>query len=184
MSKNHITLEQAQNALDIAELLYSGDDVEYAINTMAASITEQLNHKNPLLMPVMVGGLILAGKLIPQLNFPAQIDYIHATRYRGGLNGNELHWIKKPEKPLQDKTVLLIDDILDEGITLAAIIDYCYEAGADKVLTAVLAKKILKRDPPVMNADFTGLNVPDRYVFGYGMDYHEYHRNLNGIYGI
>lgn len=184
MSKDQISAEQAQYTLNNANLLYSADEVEYAISAMAESITEQLGDENPLLLPVMIGGLILAGKLIPQLNFPLQIDYIHATRYRGETSGSELHWIKKPEKSLQDKTVLLIDDILDQGITLAAIIEYCYEAGADKVLTAVLTKKILERDNHIKDADFTGLNVPDRYVFGYGMDYHEYHRNLNGIYAL
>jgi hypoxanthine phosphoribosyltransferase len=184
MTKQVITIEQSQNVLDNADLLYNAEEVEHAISTMAKSITEQLQKTNPLILPVMIGGVVLAGKLIPQLNFPLQIDYIHATRYRSTTSGKELNWLKKPEKSLQDKTILLIDDILDEGITLAAIIEYCHEAGAEKVLTAVLTEKILEQDKPLKNADFTGLTVPDRYVFGYGMDYHEYHRNLTGIYAL
>ena len=183
MNSNLITTEQAQNALDDAELLFNTEDVESAITSMAVAITAELSNSNPLVLPVMNGGLILGGKLIPQLNFPLQVDYIHATRYRGETSGKELHWLKKPDN-LTDRVVLLIDDILDEGITLAAIVEYCYEAGATRVFTAVLAEKILEQDKPIQHADFTGLHVPNRYVFGYGMDYHEYHRNLTGIYAV
>jgi hypoxanthine phosphoribosyltransferase len=184
MTKKTITSTQAQETLDNAELLFNAEEVESAITAMAKSITAVLSNSNPLVLPIMNGGLVLGGKLIPQLNFPLQIDYIHATRYRGETSGNELHWLKKPEQSLQARTVILIDDILDEGITLAAIIDYCYEVGAKNVLSAVLAEKSLEQDKPIQHADFTGLNVPNRYVFGSGMDYHEYHRNLTGIYAV
>ncbi len=184
MSDQQSILKDSQNALKNAELLFSAEEVEAAIKAMAIAISNNLKESNPLVLPIMIGGLVLAGRLLPQLNFPLQIDYIHATRYRGETSGSELNWLKKPEKSLQDKTILLIDDILDEGITLAAIIEYCYQAGAEQVLTAVLAEKILDKDKPIKNADFTGLTVPNRYVFGYGMDYHEYHRNVAGIYAL
>lgn len=184
MTDHQAIFEDSQNALENAELLYSSDEVEQAITRMANEITIEIGNSNPLVLPVMVGGVILAGKLIPQLNFPLQMDYIHATRYRSSTSGSNISWLKKPEKSLEDKTVLLIDDILDEGVTLAAIIEYCYEAGARKVFTAVLAEKILEIDKPVKKADFTGLVIPDHYVFGYGMDYHEYHRNAAGIYAV
>ncbi|MEM7026862.1 MAG: phosphoribosyltransferase family protein, partial [Pseudomonadota bacterium] len=90
----------------------------------------------------------------------------------------------KPGKSLKEQTVLLIDDILDEGITLAAITEYCKKQGAKKVYTAVLADKQLNKERCINKADFTGVEVPDRYVFGYGMDYEEYHRNINGIYAL
>lgn len=184
MTDHQAIFEDSQNVLENAELLYSADEVEQAITRMANEITTELESSNPLALPVMVGGVILAGKLIPQLNFPLQMDYIHATRYRSSTSGSTISWLKKPEKSLKDKSVLLIDDILDEGITLAAIIEYCYEAGAKKVYTAVLAEKKLDIDKPIKKADFTGLVIPDHYVFGYGMDYHEYHRNAAGIYAV
>jgi len=184
MSDQQAILEDSQNVLKNAELLFSADEVEGAIKKMGVAISNDLKESNPLILPIMIGGLVLAGRLIPQLNFPLQIDYIHATRYRSSTSGSELNWIKKPEKSLKDKTVLLIDDILDEGITLAAIIEYCHEAGAKKVSTAVLAEKLIDKDKPIKHADYTGLTVPDRYVFGYGMDYHEYHRNSAGIYAL
>jgi hypoxanthine phosphoribosyltransferase len=184
MTDEQAIFEDSQEALKNAELLYSAEEVERAITQMANEITSELQVSTPLVLPVMVGGVILAGKLIPQLNFPLQMDYIHATRYRSTTSGSTISWLKKPEKSLADKTVLLVDDILDEGITLAAIIEYCYEAGAKKVYTAVLAEKELNINKPIKKADFTGVIIPDHYVFGYGMDYHEYHRNSAGIYAV
>ena len=184
MTEEQTIFEDCQMALQNAELLHSAEEVEKEITRMANEITEELGMSNPLVLPVMIGGVILAGKLIPQLNFPLQMDYIHATRYRSTTSGSKISWLRKPEKSLEEKTVLLIDDILDEGVTLAAIIEYCYEAGAKKVFTAVLAEKILDKEKPVKKADFVGLVIPDHYVFGYGMDYREYHRNAAGIYAV
>lgn len=184
MSDEQAIFDDSQKALRNAELLYSAEEVENAITRMAAEITAELENTNPLILPVMVGGVILAGKLVSQLDFPLQMDYVHATRYRSTTSGSTISWLKKPEKTLTNKIVLLVDDILDEGITLAAIIDYCYEAGAKKVFTAVLTEKELQIEKPIKKANFTGLTIPDHYVFGYGMDYHEYHRNIAGIYAV
>ncbi len=184
MTDEQSIFEDSQRAIDNASCLYTAEEVDTTIQTMAQAIINELQHLNPIVLPVMIGGVVLAGKLIPQLPFAMQIDYVHATRYQSGTAGQTLNWIKKPTKSLQDKTVLLIDDILDEGITLAAIIDYCYEVGANKVYTAVLAEKQLNKPKPLEKADFTGLTLPNRYVFGVGMDYREYHRNLAGIYAL
>ncbi len=184
MKSEQSIFADSQQVLDNAECLFTADEVEQAIQNIAEQVSAKLSGMNPLLLPVMIGGVVLAGKLTPLLNFPLQIDYIHATRYRSTTDGHEITWLKKPDKSLQNKTVLLIDDILDEGITLSAIVDYCYSVGATKVLTAVLAEKQLDKKKPIEKADFTGLTVPNRYVFGYGMDYQEYHRNVAGIYAL
>ena len=133
---------------------------------------------------VMTGGLILAGRLLPKLIFPLQVDYLHATRYRGDTSGGELHWIAHPSFPLKDRTVLVMDDILDEGLTLQSILQACRNEGAKDVFSAVLVKKLHDRCIDNVIADFVGLEVEDRYVFGCGMDYHNYHRNLPGIYAV
>lgn len=175
---------ESRQVLDTAECLHDTAAVEQAITRMASEITQKLQHDNPVLLSVMTGGVVLAGKLIPQLGFPLQVDYIHATRYRSTTSGHDISWLKKPEKSLKDKAVLLIDDILDEGITLAAIVEHCHNEGASAVYTAVLVEKLLDKTKPLEKADFTGLSVPNRYVFGYGMDYKEYHRNVPGIYAV
>lgn len=166
-----------------ADRIYSKHDIEAAYDRMAAQITARLSDSNPLVLCVMVGGLIPAGQLLPRLDFPLQIDYLHATRYQGKTQGGQLHWIVRPTYSLQDRVVLLIDDILDEGVTLKALCEACAEAGAREVLTAVLLDKVHERKSGLV-ATFKGLDVEDRYVFGCGMDYQGYLRNVPGIYAI
>ncbi len=167
-----------------ADLLYGEQAVEAALDKMAAAVTAELADKNPLVLAVMVGGIIPAGKLIPRLDFPAQIDYVHATRYRGDTRGRDLHWHARPIQSLRGRAVLVVDDILDEGVTLAEILSYCREAGARTVHSAVLVDKDVGAKPGLKQADFTGLRVENRYVFGYGMDYRGYLRNARGIYAV
>ncbi|BAP21595.1 hypoxanthine-guanine phosphoribosyltransferase [Pseudomonas aeruginosa] len=138
---------------------------------------------SPSLM--MNGGLIFSGKLLPLLDFPLELSYLHATRYRNETSGGELFWKAKPEISFIDRDVLIIDDILDEGHTLSAIIDFCKHAGARAVHTAVLVDKEHERKArPDLKASFTGLYCADRYVFGYGMDYKGYWRNAAGIFAV
>jgi len=184
MSENNNIIKHAEQMLIEADLLYTTDEVDTAFARLASEISEKLSGTNPLILSVMIGGIVPTGILLPLLSFPLQLDYVHATRYHSGTSGGQLHWIKKPEKILKDRTILLIDDILDEGLTLSAIIDDCLQAGSNNIYTAVLIDKIINRKKQLPNADFTGLTVPDRYIFGYGMDYHEYHRNCAGIYAL
>ena len=132
----------------------------------------------------MIGGIVPAGKLIPRLDFPLQTDYVHATRYRGDVRGRKLHWLARPTQSLQGRTVLVVDDILDEGVTLGEILSDCRAAGAREVRSAVLVDKQIGIKPGLREADFAGLHVENRYVFGYGMDYRGYLRNARGIYAV
>ena len=129
------------------------------------------------------GALIPMGHLLTRFDFPLRQDYIHASRYRGDTQGTELEWIGRPGTSLAGETVLVVDDILDEGVTLREIVRYCREAGAKEVFSVVLVEKRHERSNG-FQADFVGLQVPDRYVFGFGMDYKEYWRNIPGIYAI
>jgi hypoxanthine phosphoribosyltransferase len=179
-----LDIQTIQNVLAKADLLYSEREVSNALDDMAETISQRLRDEHPLCLSVMIGGLVTAGQLLPRLNIPLEIDYIHATRYRGATQGSELHWIKYPDFDLQNRTVLIIDDILDEGLTLQAIVNYCEKAGAREVLSAVLVEKQLATRPGLSQADFTGLMVPNRYVFGYGMDYQGQLRYVPGIYAV
>ncbi len=181
---NQLTLEEIQSVLAKADQLYTESELSESLDDMATAISMHLQDKHPLCLSVMMGGLIPTGQLIPRLNFPLEIDYIHASRYQGATSGNDLHWIKYPNISLQDRTVLVIDDILDEGLTLQAIKKYCIEVGAKEVFTAVLIEKKLEQRAGLQYADFTGLSVPNRYVFGYGMDYQGQLRHVPGIYAV
>ena len=178
-----VSPQEIRDVYERADLIYSKAAIESAYDRMAAAISERLRHSNPVVMAVMVGGMIPAGQLLPRLDFPLQIDYLHATRYHGGIRGGELKWLVRPATSLQDKVVLLIDDILDEGVTLAEICRTCREAGASEVYIAVLLDKRAKRKNG-LQADFVGYEIDDRYVFGCGMDYKGYLRNVPGIYAI
>ncbi len=178
-----INRQEAEAVYAKADLLHSRQAVDAALDRMAGAISTQLGDTNPLVLCVMIGGLIPAGSLLARLDFPMQIDYIHATRYRGNTQGGTLRWVAKPACSMKDRVVLLIDDILDEGITLAAIIDECKADGAHAVHTAVLVEKLHDRKNG-LKATFKGLDVEDRYVFGYGMDYKGYLRNAPGIYAV
>ncbi|MBK9130560.1 MAG: hypoxanthine-guanine phosphoribosyltransferase [Gammaproteobacteria bacterium] len=178
-----ITPQQAMAVYGAAECLYDRTEVEAALNRLALDISYVLAEANPLVITVMQGGLITAGMLLPRLAFPLQVDYLHATRYRGKTSGAELHWIVRPTQALTDRIVLLVDDIHDEGHTLEAIVEACKAAGARRVYSAVLVNKRHDRKA-AYRADFVGLEVEDRYVFGCGMDYKEYLRNAPGIYAV
>nr|WP_052365023.1 hypoxanthine-guanine phosphoribosyltransferase [Halotalea alkalilenta] len=172
-----------QALMDQADCLVTLDEIEHALDQMAAEIGERLGDELPLFFCIMNGGLITTGHLLTRLGFPLEIDYMHATRYRGGLRGGELFWRVSPERPMVGRHVVIVDDILDEGATLAAIINHCEKAGAASVSTAVLVEKRHDRKAvPGLRADFCGLEVEDRYVFGFGMDYQGYWRNAPGIF--
>lgn len=174
-------LKEIQHIQATADLLHSEQEVEAALDKMAEQINFLLADRNPLILCVMNGGIVVAGKLITRLTMPLNIDAINASRYQNQTSGGTIEWVLKPGIALKNRTVLIIDDVLDEGITLAAICQYCLEQGATSVYSAVLIDKILDHDKPIA-ADFIGLEVANRYLFGYGMDYKGYLRNAPGIY--
>jgi len=137
----------------------------------------------PLVLAVMGGAVVFAGQLLPRLRFPLEFDYLHVTRYRGKTEGGEIEWRVLPGQNVVDRHVLVLDDILDEGETLAAIRDKLLHMGAARVWSAVLTNKDNRLDKPVQ-ADFVGLVVPNRYVFGCGMDAYGLWRNLPAIYAL
>ncbi|MFT4057999.1 MAG: hypoxanthine-guanine phosphoribosyltransferase [Legionella sp.] len=165
--------------------LFTTNEVEAALDRMAINIHKKLQDENPVIICVMVGGLVLLGNLLPRLDFPLEVDYVHATRYRGSTVGGDIVWKAKPSVALAGRTVLVVDDILDGGVTLAAIIDEINQLGANKVYSAVLVDKYRKRvENGLQSADFVGLQIEDHFIFGYGMDYNEYLRNAPGIFVV
>lgn len=184
-SKSSILPSHIQEVYAKAICIYSKAEVDSALDKLAGEISEKLSASNPIFICVVVGGIVPLGNLLPRLDFPLEVDYVHATRYRNGLVGKELEWKVKPKSDLQGRTVVVVDDILDGGVTLKGIIDYCKAMGATKVYSVVLVEKKNTRLPGGLpDADFCGLQVEDHYVFGYGMDYKGYLRNAPGIYMV
>ncbi|HET6724623.1 MAG TPA: hypoxanthine-guanine phosphoribosyltransferase [Gammaproteobacteria bacterium] len=168
-----------------ASLLHSSAEVQAALDNMATAVRERLADRNPLLLCVMTGGVMTTTWLAERLHFPLQIDYVHLTRYDGGIAGSDkAAMVATPRLPLAGRHVLLIDDIYDEGITLRRLVDYCREQGAADVASAVLVRKRHDRNRGGIEPDIVGLEVEDRYVFGCGLDYKNYLRNLPAIYAV
>ncbi len=164
-----------------ADTLFERSTIEAAIAAMAELIDDDLDGlPQPLFLTVMQGGLFFAAQLGLYMRTDCEFDYLHATRYHG-THGGGLKWLRHPGTELSGRHVLLVDDILDEGHTLLAVQEYCREQGAASVRIAVLTEKRHDRCAPGIRADYIGLEVPDRYVFGYGMDWNGRGRNIPAI---
>lgn len=180
-----VSIEEVDQVWKEADCLWSEQQVERAIDSIAQQIEADLHDKSPLLLTVMNGGLVFTCKLMMRLKFPLELDYIHVSRYGFGMTGSELQWKVTPQENLEDRTILIVDDILDEGQTLQSIIQACKAQGAKEVRSAVLIdKKHDRKADPGFKADYTALEVEDRFIFGYGMDYKGYLRNATGIYAV
>ncbi|HEX6734685.1 MAG TPA: hypoxanthine-guanine phosphoribosyltransferase [Azonexus sp.] len=178
-----MTPEKARDLLANADLIYPESAVQAALAEVAGSIRRRLADKNPLVLCVMTGGVIFCGQLLPKLDFPLDFDYLHATRYGPETQGGKISWRMAPWTSVKGRTVLVVDDILDEGVTLAAVKESLTRLGAAEVLLAVFADKQNGKHKPIA-ADFVGLTVPDRFVFGFGMDVDGAWRNLPAIYAM
>lgn len=178
-----VTPQEARDILARSEVIHSAEAVTAAIEKVAQEITQRLEHSNPLVLCVMTGGVIFAGQLLPKLPFPLDFDYLHATRYAQETTGGALSWRAAPWAEVTGRTVLVVDDVLDEGLTMLAIKNRMLQMGAKECLLAVLVDKERSGDKPVA-ADFAALTAPDRYLFGGGMDVHGAWRNLQGIHAL
>ena len=176
-------IQQLKDILASADVIHTEEEVAAAVSRVAREITEKLGETNPLLLCVMSGGVPFAGHLMTQLHFPLEFDYLHVTRYGQETSGGALSWRAAPWTPVKGRTVIILDDILDEGLTLAAIVERMKELGATACYTAVATDKLNGKKKP-LKADFVALTVPDRFVFGYGMDVRGAFRNLPAIYAM
>lgn len=173
--------DEALHIFRHSEEIVSAAEVNASIARMAQAIRAEMSESFPLLLSVMGGAAVFTGMLLPHLDFPLEFDYIHLTRYRNTTKGSDqMQWRVAPAESVKDRVVLVLDDILDEGETMAAIRDRILEMGAQRFLSAVLCEKKIAKDKP-LRPDFCGFEVPDRYVFGCGMDARGYWRNLPSI---
>jgi hypoxanthine phosphoribosyltransferase len=178
-----VTPEEAWKTFRSAELLCDEAEVRGAIARLAAEITARLGERNPLVLAVMGGSVFFAGNLLPLLRFPLEFDYVQASRYGSATTGGKIVWTVEPRENVKGRTVLVLDDILDGGETLAAIRDRVKATGAADFFSAVLTDKQIGRAKPIV-PDFIGLKLPNRYVFGCGMDVSGAWRNLPAIYAV
>ncbi len=173
-----------QSLLDRSRVLFSRAEVEAAVDRLADAVNEHYGDQPIVLLGVMTGAILPMAWLATRLRMPLVMDFVHATRYRSGLQGHELEYRVPPRLNLEGRQVLVIDDIFDEGNTLAAIKGSVEKRGAESVKLAVLVRKDHDRGLPRDYIDFWGMDVPDVYVYGCGMDAYEEWRHLDCIMAL
>jgi len=178
---------RARALLESAEELFTKQDVDNAVTAMADTLNARYNQPDaeefPLVLGVMGGAVVFTGNLLPQLTFPLEFDYIHVSRYGDEDKGGEVVWKVVPRSNVAGRTVIVLDDILDEGETLAHVKQRLLDMGAKEVVLAVFADKAIGKVKPV-KADIVGITIPNRFVVGFGMDAYGYWRNLPGLWAI
>lgn len=177
-------VEEMRTVLARADRLFDAESVDAAYKALAVRIEKDYANSDPVILVVMTGGLMTAAGILGLIHFPFTLDYLHATRYRGSTSGSTVQWKRRPEATLSGRHVLVIDDILDEGHTLVEIRSALQASRPASLRIAVLAKKKHDRRIPGAEADYVGIELPDRYVFGCGMDYHGYWRQLREIWAV
>jgi hypoxanthine phosphoribosyltransferase len=176
---------RARALLENAEEIFDRTAVQAAIADVAAKLNERFDKPDqfPLVLGVMGGAVVFTGQLLPQLRFPLEFDYIHVSRYGDDDQGGRVVWKVIPRPDVAGRTIIVLDDILDEGETLAHVKQRLLDMGAKEVIVTVFADKAIKRSKPV-KADIVGLTIPDKFVVGMGMDVYGYWRNLPGLWAI
>jgi hypoxanthine phosphoribosyltransferase len=180
---NVLSADEAWKIYREAELVCPAGEIQSAVTRLSQDITAELGDRHPLVLSVMGGAVVFAGHLLTMLEFPLDFDYIHVSRYGNKTQGGKLDWKVLPKEHVAGRVVLVLDDILDEGHTLAAIRDKVMAMGAAAFYSAVFADKDIGREKPIQ-ANFAGIRLPNRYVFGFGMDVHGAWRNLPAIYAV
>lgn len=166
-----------------ADRLFDQPTIEKVIDNLAAQVTVDYAGLNPILLFALKGGCYLGAKLMERLDFPLQIEVLQLSRYQDQLSGGQLQTGVVPVMPLTGRHLVIVDDILDKGITLAGMVDFCTASHPASVKSLVLIDKQCERDTDI-SAEYVGLAAPDRYLFGCGMDYKGYWRNLPAIYAV
>ena len=173
-------MEQAREALANSPEVFSADEVDAAIDRLGARVNDDLAEANPIFLVVMHGGLPFGADLLRRFMHPCDLAYVHVSRYHANTVGGTLSWRQHATASLADRHVLLVDDVLDQGVTLRELRRYCQAEGALSVRAAVLVRK----DVPecASHAEYIALEAQNRYLFGRGMDYAGYWRNLAAIH--
>jgi len=178
---------KAKSLLADADEIFDAAAVQQALDKVARQLNARFNEDDsaafPLVLGVMGGAVVFCGQLLTRLDFPLEFDYMHVTRYGEKDQGGKIEWKVVPRSNVQGRTVIVLDDILDEGETLAHVKQRLLEMGAAEVILAVFADKDIGKPKPA-KPDYVGLVLPNRFVVGFGMDAYGYWRNLPGIWAI
>lgn len=175
--------QQAMALWQRADRLFSLAEMDASLAGMAAAMNQRLADRVPLLLCAMNGAVVTVGRLLPMLDFPLELDSLHVTRYGQAAAGGELQVRAWPMTPIQGRHVIIVDDILDKGRTLDAMLHHCRSLGALTISIAVMVDKQCRREVEI-RPDYVGVAAPDRFLVGYGLDYKGFMRNAPGLFAL
>jgi hypoxanthine phosphoribosyltransferase len=161
--------------------LFSAGEIAAAVDRLAADVTRDYRGKNPLLLGILKGSFVFMADLVRRLDFPLEVEFIRLSSYgKGRETSGKIKMVQGLRAAVRDREVLVVEDIIDTGITLTFLLDYLKKKGPASLRLCALADKPSRRRVPV-KIDYLGLTVPDKFIVGYGIDFDEKYRNLPEI---
>ncbi|CAG7656374.1 hypoxanthine phosphoribosyltransferase [Paenibacillus allorhizosphaerae] len=163
---------------DVQEILYSEQQIQDKVKEMGAAISRDFEGRNPLVICVLKGAFIFMGDLVKQIDVPLEIDFMAVSSYGATTKSSGVvKIIKDLDISVEGRHVLIVEDIIDSGLTLSYLIDVLERRNAQSITIAALFDKPGRRTVD-LDADYKGFVIPDAFVVGYGLDYAEKYRNL------
>jgi hypoxanthine phosphoribosyltransferase len=160
------------------EILISTDQLQERVREMGAQITRDYAGRNPELICVLKGAMVFMSDLVRAIDLPLSMDFIAVSSYGKGMNtSGEVKIVKDLDEPLEGRNIILVEDILDTGLTLNYLSNNFRSRGASSIAIATLLNKPERRKVDV-EVSYQGFEIPDKFVVGYGLDYAERYRNL------
>ncbi len=164
-------------------LLFTGDEIAATVKRLAAEIRRDYHNKHPILIGILKGSFMFLADLIRLLDFPLEVEFIRLSSYGGGKSPGKIKLLQGVQSKVKDRHVLVIEDIIDTGLTTAFVLDYLKREKPSSLKLCTLTDKPARRKVPV-NIDYLGLTVPNKFIVGYGIDWNERFRYLDGIYAM
>ena len=162
----------------------SQEQILAEVARIAKQMNEDLDGKNPLLICVLNGAFIFAADLYRRLTIPSQITFMRMKSYVGTETTGKVKTISNLLESVVDRTVVIVEDIVDSGYTMQRMVQQLRDLGAKEVRVAVLLNKPRARKVEGLNIDYCCLEIPNDFIVGYGLDYNEEGRNLPDIYVV
>jgi hypoxanthine phosphoribosyltransferase len=173
-----------QAILSRSQLVYTHEEIVSAIDLLAKKLNRQFKNKKALILPVLTGAIPFVGMLLPRLSFAIEVNYFHVSRYQNNIGTNQIKITHQPSpESVFNQEILVVDDILDEGITLKLINEHLMTIKPKSITNIVLFEKQLDIKKEI-SAHYVGLVVPDAYVFGFGLDFNGAGRNIPDLYAF
>jgi len=165
-------------------LLFTPGEIDRAIAGLAAQIDRDYGGEQPLLVGILKGAFVFLADLMRRLSIPVEVDFVRVASYGPGMESSgQIRLVQRLSTPVRGRHVLLVEDIVDTGLSLSFLVDYLGRKRPASLRLCALLDKPERRVVPV-TIHYLGLTVPDKFLVGYGLDWDERYRNLPGIYVV